>query len=199
MNDTFHVRAKQLVEDAYMQHECSHGNFKGKYASEYEALTNAILAAAREELTAQELQDMNQLSTIQDMIKRMYRNTRNWKRLQQKRQHQVINQQQPGTTNSNSCKRQRTHALSGHTNAQPRASTPAQGHPPAKKQKLRAPTRNQFNRVTYAPYPMEELLSAACKEIGDTAAQQARTYSVIREEFTKHLNIRKKVEARGNH
>ena len=93
MNYNFHVRVKQLVEDAYMQHECSHGNFKGKYAFEYEALTNAILAATHAELTAQELQDMNQPSTIQDMIKRMYTNTRNWKRLQQNCQQQANNQQ----------------------------------------------------------------------------------------------------------
>ena len=160
---------------------------KRKYYTEYEALTNAV-QAAHEQLTAQELQQPNQPCTIQDLIKRMYENTRKNKRRQWIRQQQHHNQQQTDSTNSSSC----------NVNVQPRESTPVQGHPPAKKQKSCAPTRNQFNRVTYAPYPMEELLSTAYKEIGDTAAQQARTHNAIRKEFTKNLNIRKRVEATIN-
>ena len=57
---------------------------------------------------------------------------------------------------------------------------------------------NQFNRVTYALYPMEKLLSTAYNEIGDYAAQRARTQITIRKEFTKNLNIRKRVETNIN-
>jgi hypothetical protein len=148
MNSTFKLQAKQLVRDAYAQHECSHGNFKRKYHAEYEDLTNAIQAAAHEQLSAQEFQEINQPERIQALIKRMYESTRNWEREQWRREQQYNNQQQPGTTNSNSCKRERTHALSGHTNTQPAStpSTPVQSCPPAKKHKSRASTRNQFNR-----------------------------------------------------
>ena len=45
---------------------------------------------------------------------------------------------------------------------------------------------------------MEELLSTAYKEIGDNAAQQARTHTATRKDFTKNLNIRKKIEASIN-
>ena len=70
---------------------------KKQMQTEYRELTNAIQAAAHEQLTAQELQEMNQPSTIQDLIKRMYTNTRAWKRRQWKRQQQHNNQQQPDT------------------------------------------------------------------------------------------------------
>jgi hypothetical protein len=58
-------------------------------------------------------------------------------------------------------------------------------HPPAKKQKLRAPTYNQFNRVTYVPYHTQELLSTAYENIRDDEAQQTHTHSEIETQSTK--------------
>ena len=145
MTHDFHLNVNLnvniLIENAYAQHECTHDNFKKKHEPAYNELTNAIKASAHDQLTPQQFQEWNQPTTIQCLIKRLWKNTREWRRRQRKRQQQKANQHQPGTTNSNSCKRQRTHALSGHVNVQPRDSTPVQSHPPAKKQKLRAPTR----------------------------------------------------------
>jgi hypothetical protein len=195
MNQHFQIKLKELVTNTYTQHEYSHGKFKSNHEAAYLALTNAIQAAAHAQMTAPEFQEWNTPITIKALIERIWNNTRA-KNQRQKRQRQQ--QEQPGTTNSNSCKRQRTHTLSGHAHTQPSAPTPVQGRPPTKKTKSRASTRNQFNRVTYATYPMTELLSTAYKEVGGKEAQQARTRSAIRKEFTKNLNIRKHVEANIN-
>ena len=49
---------------------------KKNYAAEYEELTNAVQAAALEQLTAHELQEWNRTTAIQSLIKRMWNNTR---------------------------------------------------------------------------------------------------------------------------
>ena len=105
MTHDFHLNVNLnvniLIENAYAQHECTHDNFKKKHEPAYNELTNAIKASAHDQLTPQQFQEWNQPTTIQCLIKRMWKNTREWRRRQRKRQQQKANQHQPGTTNSN--------------------------------------------------------------------------------------------------
>ena len=95
MNYKFKGQVKKLVKNAYAQHECPHGKFIRKYYADYKELTKAIQTAAHKQLTAQEFREWNNTITIQTFIKRMWKNTRQWKRQQWKRQQAA---QQAATT-----------------------------------------------------------------------------------------------------